>query len=258
MTQQADTPAVLNLVEVTAGYKGADVLRGVNLRVAASSVVALLGPNGAGKTTTLRYASGMLRGRAGRLEVNGQGMTGRSSHDIARAGVCHIPEGRGIYPTLSVRENITMFSPRMSPAELVDAAVSAFPHLKTKLRQPAGTLSGGEQQMLALSRAYAGQPSVVLLDEVSMGLAPKIVDEIFASIDALRKRDISLLLVEQYVDRALQIADYVYVLNRGAVQAEGPAHRFTRDQIVSSYLGQTRSPELEQAGPANTERKFRK
>jgi branched-chain amino acid transport system ATP-binding protein len=227
---------VLVLDDVTAGYKGVDVLRGVTVNVPSGSVVALLGPNGAGKTTTLRCASGMLRCRSGRLMVDGEDLTGHPAHRVARAGVCHIPEGRGIYPSLSVRENILMFSPRLRPSDLIDSALSAFPHLRSKLKQPAGTLSGGEQQMLALSRAYAGSPRVVLLDEVSMGLAPKIVDEIFASIGELRQRNVSLVLVEQYVDRALQIADYVYVLKRGTVQAHGAAATITRDQILDSYL----------------------
>jgi branched-chain amino acid transport system ATP-binding protein len=228
---------VLRLDNVTAGYKGVDVLRGVTLCVARSAVVALLGPNGAGKTTALRYASGMLRGRTGRLYVDGRDITDRPAHHLARAGLCHIPEGRGIYPSLTVRENISMSSPRIAPDDLVDSAISAFPHLKSRLKQPAGTLSGGEQQMLALSRAYAGSPNVVLLDEVSMGLAPKIVDEIFSSIGQLRSRNVSLLLVEQYVDRALEIADYVYVLKRGTIRAEGPAATFTRERIFDSYLG---------------------
>ena len=236
VVNNGDAP-VLRLDNVTAGYKGADVLHAVTLTVGRSAVVALLGPNGAGKTTALRYGSGMLRGRSGRLFVGGQELTGQSAHRVARAGVCHIPEGRGIYPSLTVRENISMFSPRIAPADLVDLAVNAFPHLKPRLKQPAGTLSGGEQQMLALSRAYAGSPGVVLLDEVSMGLAPKIVDEIFGSIAQLRSRNVSLLLVEQYVDRALEIADYVYVLKRGTIRAEGPAVTFTRERILDSYLG---------------------
>jgi branched-chain amino acid transport system ATP-binding protein len=228
---------VLRLDSVTAGYKGVDVLRDLTLNVPRASVVALLGPNGAGKTTALRFASGMLGGRAGRLYVGDDDLTGRPAHRVAQAGVCHIPEGRGIYPSLTVRENIAMFSPRIATAKLVDSAVAAFPHLKSKLKQAAGTLSGGEQQMLALSRAYAGSPGVVLLDEVSMGLAPKIVDDIYVSIRRLRSRNVSLLLVEQYVDRALEIADYVYVLKRGSVQADGPAMSFTRERIVDSYLG---------------------
>ncbi len=228
--------APLVLENITAGYKGADVLRGVTVRVPSASVVALLGPNGAGKTTVLRCASGLLRSRSGRLSVDGLDCTGRPSHRVAQAGVCHIPEGRGIYPSLTVQENILMFSPHLSSADLIDSTLTAFPHLKRKLKQPAGTPSGGEQQMLALSRAYAGSPKVVLLDEVSLGLAPKIVDEIFRSIADLRTRNVSLVLVEQYVDRALQIADYVYILKRGTVQAAGPAVTFTRERILDSYL----------------------
>ncbi len=228
---------VLRLGEVTAGYQDVEVLRGVSLKVGPAQVVALLGPNGAGKSTLLRYASGLLRGRSGHLEVNGTAATGRPAHAIARLGVCHVPEGRGVYPSLTVRENMALLSPRMTPSDLVEVAVTAFPALKAKLRQPAGTLSGGEQQMLALSRAYAGTPSVVLLDEVSQGLAPKIVDSIFSSIDQLRQKKVSLLLVEQYVDRALDIADYVYVLGGGVVRAQGRAHEFTRARIVDSYLG---------------------
>jgi branched-chain amino acid transport system ATP-binding protein len=239
----SDDP-VLRLDAITAGYRGISVLRGVTLNVPAGSVVALLGPNGAGKTTLLRCASGMLRPRAGGLHVSGHDLTGQSAHRVAQAGVCHIPEGRGIYPSLSVRENMLMFSPRLPPARLIEAATAAFPHLKSKLKQPAGTLSGGEQQMLALSRAYAKSPRVVLLDEVSMGLAPKIVDEIFASISQLKQRNVSLLLVEQYMDRALQIADYVYVLRRGTVQAEGRASDITREQILDSYLRSDDSAEV--------------
>jgi branched-chain amino acid transport system ATP-binding protein len=246
MTSATTGSVPLVLDNITAGYKGADVLRGVNVKVPSGSVIALLGPNGAGKTTLLRCASGLLRSRSGRLTVDGQDVTRLPSHRVAQAGVCHIPEGRGIYPSLSVRENILMFSPDLPAAALLDSTLSAFPHLKRKLGQAAGTLSGGEQQMLALGRAYAGSPKVVLLDEVSLGLAPKIVDEIFGSIADLRQRKVSLVLVEQYVDRALQIADYVYVLKRGTVQVEGEAASFTRDRILDSYL---RSDEAAETPP---------
>lgn len=234
--------AALQLTSVAAGYGGVEVLHNAGVVVRESSVVALLGPNGAGKTTLLRYASGMIRGRSGRLQVGGVDVTGLPAYRVAQAGVCHIPEGRGIYPSLTVRENIALFSPRIASDELVDAAVGAFPQLKSRLKQAAGTLSGGEQQMLALSRAFAVRPSVVLLDEVSMGLAPKVIDEIYATIDQLRRSDVSLLLVEQYVDRALQIADYVYVFNHGTVQEEGPTAEFTRERIVLSYLGDSDAP----------------
>jgi branched-chain amino acid transport system ATP-binding protein len=233
----AGEAAVLSMENVSAGYQNLEVLKGVQLCVHPATVVALLGPNGAGKTTLLRYASGLLRGHSGRLRLNGRDVTGCSASEIAKAGVCHIPEGKGIYPSLTVRENISLFCPQMKPDDLVDVAIAAFPTLQGKLNRLAGTLSGGEQQMLALSRAYTGAPSVVLLDEVSIGLAPMIVDEIFHSIEILKRDRISLLLVEQYVDRALALADYVYVLNRGQVQAAGSADEFSRDRILSSYLG---------------------
>lgn len=220
-----------------AGYKELEVLQGVTLSVGPSAVVALLGPNGAGKTTLLRVGSGLLRSNSGTLRLGGAEVTRQPAYHLAKAGVCHIPEGRGIHPSLSVRENISLFSPLQRPAELLDLVVEAFPVLGERLSQRAGTLSGGEQQMLALSRAYVGSPAVVLLDEVSMGLAPKVVDEIFRSILKLKERHISLLLVEQYVDRALEIADYVYVLNRGQVQADGDVKEFSRERVVSSYLG---------------------
>jgi len=237
VTPRASTDVALRLENVTAGYQDVRVLRGVDLEVKRSAVVALLGPNGAGKTTLLRYASGLIRGRSGRLEVAGVDITGQPAHQIARGGICHIPEGRGIYPSLTVRENMALLSPHIPSSELVEISVAAFPALSPKLGQAAGTLSGGEQQMLALSRAYAGTPVAVLLDEVSMGLAPKIVDEIFTSIEHLSRRNVALLLVEQYVDRALSIADYVYVMNGGLIQAQGLAREFTRERIVDSYLG---------------------
>jgi branched-chain amino acid transport system ATP-binding protein len=233
----ANGRVALQLREVTGGYGGLDVLQDITLAVKDSSVVALLGPNGAGKTTLLRYASGLLKGRRGTLSVGGKDVTGQPSHVVAKHGVCHIPEGRGIYPSLTVRENIALLSPRVSPGQLTDLVVASFPALGQRLDQVAGTLSGGEQQMLALSRAYVGEPVAVLLDEVSMGLAPKIVNEIFSSIEQLKRRRVSLLLVEQYVDRALEIADYVYVMSRGRVCAEGPSGDFSREQIMASYLG---------------------
>jgi branched-chain amino acid transport system ATP-binding protein len=229
--------AALELRDVRAGYRDSQVLHGVTLSVRQSTVVTLLGPNGAGKTTLLKVASGLLRSASGTLCLRGTEITRRPAHDVAKAGVCHIPEGHGIYPSLSVRENISLFSPVQRPSELIDLAVDAFPALGKRLGQRAGTLSGGEQQMLALSRAYVGSPTVVLLDELSMGLAPKLVDEIFRSILKLKERQVSLLLVEQYVDRALEVADYVYVLNRGRVQADGHVKEFSRERVVSSYLG---------------------
>jgi branched-chain amino acid transport system ATP-binding protein len=227
---------VLRLEEVTAGYEDIDVLKNVTIDVQRSMVVAILGPNGSGKTTLLRYASGLIGGRSGTLRLNGADVTGEASYALARRGICHIPEGRAIFPSLTVRENIALMSPSVPLKDGLESTLAAFPALGSRLNQVAGTLSGGEQQMLALSRAYIGDPAVVLLDEVSMGLAPKVIDEIFASIDGLLERRISLVLVEQYVDRALEIADYVYVLSRGSICSQGISSSFSRDSIMTSYL----------------------
>lgn len=228
---------VLSLADVDAGYSDLQILSEVSIEVRDHSVVALFGPNGAGKTTLLRYASGLIGGWRGRLRVNGKDVTGQSAAKIASSGLCHVPEGSGVYPSLTVRENILLNCPGIKRADLIGDALATFPALSSKLNQPAGTLSGGEQKMLALSRAFSSKATVVLLDEVSMGLAPKVVDEIFGAIERLRDRQVSLLFVEQYVDRALAIADYVYVLNRGRIQSHGKVSEFSRDRVVSSYLG---------------------
>jgi branched-chain amino acid transport system ATP-binding protein len=199
-------------------------------------VVALIGPNGAGKTTLLRVASGLLPMTSGRMVLDGQEVTGWSSDALARAGVCHVPEGRGIFRGLTVRENLRLQAPPGDPS--VKAAVEAFPRLAQRMNQRAGSMSGGEQQMLALAHAYLGTPRVVLLDEVSMGLAPNIVNEIFDHLRVLASRGTSLLLVEQYVHRAMELADYVYVLRRGVVEFAGEPWELGTDEILTSYLGE--------------------
>lgn len=230
---------MFELQGVVAGYGDTTVLRGVDLVVPPSSVVALLGPNGAGKTTLLRAASGILPCWGGRLVVDGRDLTNRGPHEVAAAGVCHVPEGRGIFPTLTVRENLVLQSPRGGEAEAIERATAVFPVLGRRLRQVAGTMSGGEQQMLALCRAYVRQPKVVLLDEVSMGLAPKIVDEIFVFLEVLARQGSSLLLVEQYVTRALELADYVYLLNKGSVGFRGEPSELDGEDVFLEYLGQS-------------------
>jgi len=230
---------VLRLDSVTAGYKGVDVLRDLTLNVPRASVVALLGPNGAGKTTALRFASGMLGGRAGRLYVGDDDLTRRPAHRVAQAGVCHIPEGRGIYPSLTVRENIAMFSPRIATAKLVDSAVAAFPHLKSKLKQAAGTLSGGEQQMLAIARALMARPRLLLMDEPSMGLAPALVDQVFDIIQTINGQGTTILVVEQNAAVALGIARRGYVLQNGRIVIHDTAETLLRaDHIRRAYLGE--------------------
>jgi branched-chain amino acid transport system ATP-binding protein len=228
---------MLVLEGVTAGYGGTTVLRDVDLTVPDSSVVALLGPNGAGKTTLLRVASGLLAPWKGRLLIDGEDVTGRPPHELAGRGVCHVPEGRGVFPPLTVAQNLELFSPPGQERESRERAVEAFPILGDRLNQVAGTMSGGQQQMLALARSYVTNPHVVLLDEVSMGLAPIIVDEIFEFLERMAKQGTALLLVEQYATKALAIADYVYILGRGSVTFAGDAAELEGEDVFQRYLG---------------------
>ena len=228
---------MLKLEGVTAGYAGTTVLRGVDLVVPDSSVVALLGANGAGKTTLLRVASGLLKPTGGHLRLDGVDVTRQSPHELVARGICHVPEGRGIFPSLTVRDNLILQSAKGEESQSIERAVSAFPRLGERLTQVAGTMSGGEQQMLALARTYVQHPTIVLLDEVSMGLAPKIVDKIFTFLELLRAQGASLLLVEQYVTRALAAADYVYLLNRGEVAFAGEPSELDDADVFASYVG---------------------
>jgi branched-chain amino acid transport system ATP-binding protein len=222
-----------------AGYGSTTVLRNVDLEVPSGGVVALLGANGAGKTTLLRAVAGLVRAQRGRLEIAGADHTRSAPHQRVRAGVCLIPEGRGIWRSLTVRENIRLqVPPWLRANDAVDEALEAFPALADKLDQHAGTLSGGQQQMVALCRAYLSEARVVLLDEVSIGLAPRIVDEIFESLGQLSRKGISLLLVEQYVERALELADLVVVLRRGEVAFRGAPAEVDHESLTDSYLGQ--------------------
>ena len=208
---------ILQVEGLEAGYGETTVLRGISLEVPAEGVLAVLGPNGAGKTTLLRAISGLLPARRGRVGLDGNDISRRSASERVRRGLCHVPDPRGIFPSLSVRDNLVLQAPRGEVDASIEKAVATFPRLGERLEQLAGTLSGGEQQMLAVSRAYVQSPKVVLLDEVSMGLAPNIVDEIFVFLDRVAHEGSSLLLVEQYVTRALGLADYVYLMNRGTI-----------------------------------------
>jgi len=228
---------MLELRNITAGYGSHTVLRDVSLVIPDNAVVALLGPNGAGKTTLLRVASGLLKPSAGRILVDGVDATGWPPHKLSQAGVCHVPEGRGIFRALSVRDNIRLQAKNGFEADPTGAVADAFPRLGERLAQRAGTMSGGEQQMLALARAYVAGAKTVLLDEVSMGLAPKIIDEIFEYLHRLASQGAALLLVEQYVARALELADFVFILNKGRVQFVGESAELGEEQILASYLG---------------------
>jgi branched-chain amino acid transport system ATP-binding protein len=227
----------LEIRNVAAGYAGTSVLRDVSLVVPRGAVVALLGPNGAGKTTLLNVASGLLEPDAGSVFLDGIDVSAEPSYRRAGRGLCHVPEGRGIFPTLTVRQNIALHVPASAEDEAIDLAVAAFPMLGRRLSQLAGTLSGGEQQMLALSAARVRHPSVVLLDRVSTGLAPQVLDEIFAFLTSLAASGASLLLVEQYVTRALAISDYVYILRHGSVAYVGEPIELSDDIVFATYLG---------------------
>jgi branched-chain amino acid transport system ATP-binding protein len=228
------------LSDVTAGYGDTVVLRNLDLVVPTGTIAAVLGPNGAGKTTMLRVASGLLHPIGGRVLIDGIDMTGRGAEAMTNRGVCHVTEGRAIFGGLTVRENLRMFSARSSCPfdEAVDRAVAAFPMLGSRLAQLAGTMSGGQQQMLALSRAYVTQAPLVMLDEVSMGLAPIVVDEIFAFLERLLDQGQSILLVEQYVAKALSIASLAYILVRGRCVFRGEPSELAGTDIAERYLGE--------------------
>jgi branched-chain amino acid transport system ATP-binding protein len=219
-----------------AGYGHSTVLRAVDLVAPGSRVTALIGANGAGKTTLLRVASGVLRSSAGTVTIDGEDVTRRPAYERVNRGLCYVPEGRAIFPSLTVRENLELHH-RGTIADPVGRAVDAFPRLGERLQQIAGTMSGGEQQMLALSRAYISSPQYVLLDEVSMGLAPTIVAEIFDFMRKLAADGVGLLVVEQYVQHVLEIADLVYVLRKGEIVFAGQPIEMDADRLAEEYLG---------------------
>jgi branched-chain amino acid transport system ATP-binding protein len=227
---------ILQLRGVRAGYGDLDVLRGIDIDVEANQAVAVIGPNGAGKTTTLRVACGLLPTKSGTVHYDDRPL--QSVEDAVIAGLCHIPEGRGVFKGLTVRQNLRLFA-RTADDRFVDRAISAFPKLGQRLDQRAGTLSGGEQQMLALSRAFGGGVRCLLIDEASLGLAPLIVDEIYVAIAELRASGVSLVLVEQYIERALALADVIYVLQRGEVRLRARADEVTVEQITDEYIGRS-------------------
>ena len=228
--------ALLEVRGLRAGYGRTEVLRGVDLTVPEGATVVLLGPNGAGKTTLLRTLAGLLPATAGEVRFRGEPLRRLSAHRRARRGVCLIPEGRGIFRRLTVRENLVVQADGGGVAAAVDRAAALFPILGQRLDQPAGTLSGGQQQMLALARAFVTGAPLILADELSMGLAPVVVDDIFAALGALRREGRSLLLVEQYVERAVAVADYVYILGKGHIVFAGEPAECTSGAVFARYL----------------------
>ena len=213
---------ILELIGVRAAYGRIVVLRGVDLTVPRGAVVALLGANGAGKTTLLRVISGLMKPTEGDIHLAGVHVSGATPDELTRAGLCMVPEGRGVFPNLTVEENILLMSYAGVPAEQVfETAYSYFPRLHARRYQLAGTLSGGEQQMLALARALTSDPALLLLDELSMGLAPLIVDELYETVGRIAESGVSILVVEQFAQTALRIADTAAVMTGGRVVATG-------------------------------------
>jgi branched-chain amino acid transport system ATP-binding protein len=230
-------PPALELREVTGGYGQTTVLRDVSVTVPASGVTALLGPNGAGKTTLLKMVSGFLRPSSGSIRLFGDDMTGVAPYRRFEAGLCHVPEGRGVFRSLTVRENLVMQSLKGGEAEAISQACEAFPPLADRMGQVAATLSGGQQQMLAMATAYVRSPRLILVDEASLGLAPLIVEQIFGFMEKVAKEGKALLIVDQFASRALALADNAYVLSRGSVTYSGSAKELDHAELLSQYMG---------------------
>jgi branched-chain amino acid transport system ATP-binding protein len=230
-------PPLLELVDVHAAYGEIEVVHGVNLAVAEGSVVALLGPNGAGKSTTVKVCAGLLHPTHGAVRIGGQDVTGASSDALARLGVCTIPEGRGIFPNLTVRENLWMATQTgVTRDHVEEVAFARFPRLGERRNQLAGTMSGGEQQMLAMSRALATDPAVLLLDELSMGLAPLIVGQLYDIVKQIAESGVSILVVEQFATAVLGIADVAAIMLHGEITSVGAPSEIEAE-LSSAYLG---------------------
>ncbi len=235
--------SVLEVKGVRVRYGAIEAVRGVSLKVEEGEVVTLIGGNGAGKTTTLKTISGVIKPAAGEVWFAGRRIDPLPAHEVAALGVVQVPEGRRIFPRMSVRENLEMGAyprkDRRAVAEDMERVLSLFPVLKERLSQPGGTLSGGEQQMLAIGRALMAKPRVLLLDEPSMGLAPMLVERIFETIKAINEEGTPVLLVEQNAQMALQTAERGYVLESGQVVLEGPARELLGNEMVRKvYLGE--------------------
>jgi len=221
-------------------YGASQALFGVSLEVEAGSMVAVLGANGAGKSTLARTVSGLVPAAAGRVRFDGVDVTKRAPHKLSAEGMTHIPEGRGIFTGLSVQENLRMAVKQLRRSErdaAIDRAIELFPVLGERRRQAAGTLSGGEQQMLALARALSVTPKLIIADEMSLGLAPLVAETVFKGLDEARRSGITVVLIEQFVHRALALADRCVILTRGRVGWSGPASSAHRE-VIDRYLGE--------------------
>ena len=229
---------LLQAQQVTASYGDAQALFGVDLAIAAGEVLALIGANGAGKSSFLKTVTGLLPARSGSVQFDGESLAGLHAADIVRRGIALVPEGRRLFPSLSVEENLMMgaLSGRRGPWDLA-RVFSLFPVLQEKRRMPGTSLSGGQQQMVAIGRALMSNPRLLLCDEISLGLAPVVIREIYASLPAMQADGMALLIVEQDVQLAMQVSSRVVCLQEGRVSLEGASDALTREQITKAYFG---------------------
>ena len=234
--------ALLDVKNIEVAYGKIIAVKDVSITVNKGEIVTLIGSNGAGKSTTLRTISGLMTPKSGEIHFNGQRIDGMPGHEVVGLGICHSPEGRRIFPRMTVLENLELGAFLRNDKEEIatdlERVLTLFPRLRERIAQRAGTLSGGEQQMLAVSRALMGKPTLLMLDEPSMGLAPVLVDMIFETISAIRDQGITILLIEQNASAALEVADRAYVLESGSVKMSGSAKDLRKDdQVTKAYLG---------------------
>jgi len=234
--------AMLDVKNIEVAYGKIVAVKDISLKVNKGEIVTLIGSNGAGKSTTLRTISGLIKPRKGEITFEGTRIDGKPGHEVVELGICHSPEGRRIFPRMSVRENLELGAflrkDKAGISEDFDRVLNLFPRLKERVEQRAGTMSGGEQQMLAVSRALMGSPKILLLDEPSMGLAPVLVEMIFETIKKIREQGTTILLIEQNANAALEVADRAYVVESGSVRMSGKASDLRKDDAVTkAYLG---------------------
>jgi branched-chain amino acid transport system ATP-binding protein len=233
---------MLSVERLEAGYAAVQILQQVSFDIRAQEIVSLLGGNGAGKTTTVRALSGLIPAKSGRVVFDGREITALAAHARVAAGLVQVPEGRKVFPTLTVTENLELGSylpgPKRQRAQSLERVMALFPRLEERSRQAAGTLSGGEQQMLALARGLMALPRLLILDEPSLGLAPMVVKEIFAAVEGIRREGVTVLLVEQNVPQALAISDRAFVIEDGRIAIQGTGRELLNDdRIQRVYLG---------------------
>ncbi len=241
----AAAPPLLEVKDLRVGYGHVQAVRGVSFSVPAGAIVTLIGPNGAGKSSTLAAIAGLVRPRGGRIVLDGRDVTGLLAHAAVEAGIVLVPEGRAILARMTIEENLVLAAesrpaalPRAERAPAIEAQYARFPLLGERRRSLAGTLSGGEQQMLAIARGLLARPRILMLDEPSMGLAPQLVERIFDLVSAIHAEGTTLLLVEQNARTALAVSDHAYVLERGEIALEGPSELLAADpRVQAAYLG---------------------